>query len=112
MISTLDMALIGNGQVSALVDAQGEIVWCCLPRYDGDPTFCSLLQEHTSGGGHVYCVIELVDQVLSEQAFVGSFEGKNLDASMLLLHDDGFLSADDPQFVSASTGTPPFKEFA
>lgn len=70
MTSTLDMALIGNGQIGALVDARGEIVWCCLPRYDGDPTFCSLLQEHTSGDGHGYCVVELVDQALSEQSYL------------------------------------------
>jgi GH15 family glucan-1,4-alpha-glucosidase len=70
MTSTLDMALIGNGQIGALVDARGEIVWCCLPRYDGDPTFCSLLKEHTSSEGHGYCVVELVDQALSEQSYL------------------------------------------
>jgi len=70
MTSTLDMALIGNGRIGALVDSQGEIVWCCLPRYDGDPAFCSLLKEHNSGDGHGYCVVELVDQTLSEQSYL------------------------------------------
>lgn len=70
MTSTLDMALIGNCQIGALVDAHGEIVWCCLPRFDGDPAFCSLLQEHASGGGHGYCVVELLDQSQSEQFYI------------------------------------------
>jgi GH15 family glucan-1,4-alpha-glucosidase len=35
-----------------------------------------------------------------KRAFAGSFEGEGLDASMLLLHDVGFLSADDPRFAS------------
>ena len=34
-----------------------------------------------------------------KQAFVASFEGDALDASMLLLHDVGFLTADDPKFA-------------
>lgn len=34
-----------------------------------------------------------------KQAFAASFEGDTLDASMLLLYDLGFLSADDPRFA-------------
>jgi len=58
------MAVIDNCQIGALVDTQGEIVWCCLPRFDGDPTFYSLLQELTSGDGLGYCVVEPLDQAL------------------------------------------------
>jgi hypothetical protein len=41
--ASLDLALIGNCAISALVDRQGGIVWCCMPRFDGDPisTRCS-----------------------------------------------------------------------
>ncbi|MBI5446038.1 MAG: glycoside hydrolase family 15 protein, partial [Deltaproteobacteria bacterium] len=70
MTHSLDLALIGNCQIGALVDGQGEIVWCCLPRFDGDPTFCSLLQEHAAGEGHGYCVVELVDQVGAQQSYL------------------------------------------
>jgi GH15 family glucan-1,4-alpha-glucosidase len=35
-----------------------------------------------------------------EQSFVDSFGGKDLDASMLLLHEVGFISASDPRFLS------------
>ncbi|WP_224981189.1 glycoside hydrolase family 15 protein [Geomonas agri] len=70
MKHSLDLALIGNCQVGALIDTQAEIVWYCLPRFDGDPVFCSLLQEHEPGEGIGYCGIELVDQVASEQHYL------------------------------------------
>ncbi|HET6720022.1 MAG TPA: glycoside hydrolase family 15 protein, partial [Rhodocyclaceae bacterium] len=34
------------------------------------------------------------------QSFVATFDGDTLDASLLLLHDLGFLCADDPRFAS------------
>jgi GH15 family glucan-1,4-alpha-glucosidase len=40
---SLDLAVIGNAQVSALIDARGTIVWSCLPRPDSDPVFARLL---------------------------------------------------------------------
>src|SRR5262249_59351031 len=42
-LRNLNLGLIGNCSVSALIDSQGQIVWCCLPRYDGDPVFHTLL---------------------------------------------------------------------
>ena len=41
--SSLELSPIGNCQVSALVDKTGGFVWSCIPRVDGDPVFCSLL---------------------------------------------------------------------
>ena len=41
--STLELSPIGNCQVSALVDETAGFVWGCIPRVDGDPVFCSLL---------------------------------------------------------------------
>jgi GH15 family glucan-1,4-alpha-glucosidase len=43
MNQNLDLAVIGNCQVSALVDDMARIVWMCLPRPDADPVFCRLL---------------------------------------------------------------------
>ncbi len=40
---SLSLGLIGNCAFSALVDQRGRIVWCCLPRFDGDPIFSALL---------------------------------------------------------------------
>ncbi len=42
-LPTLDLGVIGNCQVAALVDRAGSIVWGCWPRLDGDPLFCSLI---------------------------------------------------------------------
>ena len=38
-----DLGVIGNCQISALVERTGSIVWCCLPRFDSEPTFGALL---------------------------------------------------------------------
>ena len=44
-----DLGLIGNCQFSALIERTGEVVWCCLPRFDSEPVFSTLL-DHESGG--------------------------------------------------------------
>ncbi|MEO7887723.1 MAG: glycoside hydrolase family 15 protein [Polaromonas sp.] len=44
---SLAMGVIGNCAFSALVDIRGRIVWCCLPRFDGDPVFNALLDPTT-----------------------------------------------------------------
>lgn len=41
--TSLELWPIGNCQVSGLIDRQGALVWGCVPRVDGDPVFCSLL---------------------------------------------------------------------
>ena len=46
---SLSVGVIGNCSFSALVDAQGRIVWCCLPRFDGDPVFNALLNPGDKG---------------------------------------------------------------
>ena len=48
--ASLELGVIGNGSVAALIDPHARIVWCCLPRFDADASFCSLLSP-TSGGG-------------------------------------------------------------
>ena len=50
-MSTLNLGMIGNCQINALLDERGRIVWSCLPQFDSNPAFCSLLQkeEHTQG---------------------------------------------------------------
>lgn len=70
MKSSLDLALIGNCQVSALIDATAKIVWYCLPRFDGDPVFCSLLQEEEMAARQGFCAVEMVDQVKVEQSYL------------------------------------------
>ena len=44
-----NLGLIGNCQCSALVHRNGEIVWCCLPRFDSEPVFSTLLDRDDGG---------------------------------------------------------------
>jgi GH15 family glucan-1,4-alpha-glucosidase len=44
-----DLGLIGNCQFSALVARSGQVAWCCLPRFDSDPVFASLLDAERGG---------------------------------------------------------------
>jgi len=67
---TLDLALIGNGAIGLLVDATGSVVWGCFPRFDGDPTFCALLDDAAPGAERGIWSIELVDFVRAEQTYV------------------------------------------
>ncbi|MDO8441713.1 MAG: glycoside hydrolase family 15 protein, partial [Polaromonas sp.] len=46
---SLSLGVIGNCAFSALVDARGRIVWCCLPRFDADPVFNALLDSGEKG---------------------------------------------------------------
>ncbi|MGW3922515.1 trehalase-like domain-containing protein, partial [Streptomyces sp. NPDC005093] len=45
-----DLGLIGDGATAALVGLDGSISWMCLPRFDAEPLFCSLLDQ--ARGGH------------------------------------------------------------
>ncbi len=67
---SLDLALIGNCTLGALIDPTGEIVWACFPRFDGDPAFCSLLQPQASDFGY-FCV-DLVDLASVEQEYLAN----------------------------------------
>lgn len=44
-----ELGLIGNCQISALVDRWGSIVWSCLPRFDSPPVFGALLDANSGG---------------------------------------------------------------
>jgi len=44
-----DVGLIGDGTTSALVGLDGSVSWLCLPRFDSEPLFCSLLDDARGG---------------------------------------------------------------
>ncbi len=66
--ATLELGVIGNGSVGALVDAHGRLVWCCLPTFDGDPAFCSLLSPTVEDAG--WFDIALDGEVSATQHYV------------------------------------------
>jgi len=69
-MTTLDLGLVGNGTIGALINPGGEIVWACFPRFDGDPAFCSLLRERTRDEDFGFLSVELIDYVRDEQEYL------------------------------------------
>ncbi len=67
--SSLDLWPIGNCQVSGLIDRRGALVWGCVPRVDGDPTFCALLRGE-DGQDMGTWRFELENQVSATQEYV------------------------------------------
>ncbi|MGH8618149.1 MAG: glycoside hydrolase family 15 protein [Burkholderiales bacterium] len=63
-------ALIGNSNVAALVDERAVWTWACLPRFDGDPMFCALLEPRGAGREHGMFSIEILDFARAEQAYI------------------------------------------
>ena len=78
-MSNLDLGMIGNGSFGALLDMRGRVVWGCLPAFDGDPAFCSLLEPKIEGGDWS---VELQDFSHSEQHYL-----ENTAILRTLLHD-------------------------
>jgi GH15 family glucan-1,4-alpha-glucosidase len=68
-LQSLDLGLIGNCSISALVDRQARIVWCCLPRFDGDPIFHALLGHSTSQDDGAFS-IEIENQSDTVQSYL------------------------------------------
>lgn len=79
-MNQLDYGVIGNCNVSALVDACGRMVWACLPRFDGDPVFCSLLAGQDNSRG--IFAVELQNQSSAAQRYL-----RNSAVLVTTLHD-------------------------
>ncbi|GMM92885.1 glycoside hydrolase family 15 protein [Qipengyuania sp. MTN3-11] len=87
---SLELSPIGNCQISALIDEAGGIVWSCVPRVDGDPVFCSLLNGEKSEAG--VWRFELEDQVSASQHYVRNTailvtRLESADGSAVEIHD-------------------------
>ncbi len=67
-MSDLNLAVIGNCSFSALVDTHARIVWCCLPRFDSEPQFSSLLNNSSEDAQGVFAV-DLLDIAKSSQRY-------------------------------------------
>ncbi|QDP19708.1 glycoside hydrolase family 15 protein [Sphingomonas xanthus] len=67
-MSSLDLWPIGNCQVSALIDREGDMVWACVPRVSSDPLFSGLLGGEQPEQG--IWAIDLEDCVHIEQHYL------------------------------------------
>lgn len=79
-----NLGLIGNCQVSALIDTAGALRWLCLPRPDSPPVFGSLLD---SEGGELR--IDPVKPTTNEQTYI-----KNTAVLRTLFTQDGENAAE------------------
>ncbi|NEK87797.1 MULTISPECIES: glycoside hydrolase family 15 protein [Geodermatophilaceae] len=55
-----DLGLIGDGATAALVGLDGVIRWMCVPDFDSEPLFCSLL-DSARGGSFIVVPERLVE---------------------------------------------------
>ena len=100
----LNLGVIGNSAISALIDGRGRVVWCCLPRFDSDPVFCSLLNGGPiEAGSHQqdigYFEIELDNFSHAEQRYL-----RNTAILVTTLFDD------NGQAVEITDFAPRFKQ--
>lgn len=65
----LDLALIGNSTIAALIDAHATVVWACFPRFDSDALFCSLLRQRRKEDDFGFFAIDLADHHRSDQRY-------------------------------------------
>jgi GH15 family glucan-1,4-alpha-glucosidase len=68
-MSDLELGVVGNCTFSALINRKGRVVWCCLPRFDSEPIFSSLINgdEETVKDGFFDVLID--DFAYSEQHY-------------------------------------------
>src|SRR5262245_5476766 len=69
MHPSLELAVVGNCSWGGLIDAQGRLVWACLPRFDSDPLFPALLDDAPDHDGTF--TIELANLAHCEQHYDG-----------------------------------------
>jgi GH15 family glucan-1,4-alpha-glucosidase len=67
-MTSLDLAVIGNSNVAALIDRAARIVWTSWPRIDGDPVFCALLDGESPESG-CFAIAFVEETVETEQSY-------------------------------------------
>jgi GH15 family glucan-1,4-alpha-glucosidase len=96
-LSNLELAMIGNCNIAALLDERARIVWGCFPRFDGDPLFCALLKREDADTG--FFEIGLDGMARSEQAY-------RRNTAII----ETVLAADDGSAVRITDFAPRFKD--
>jgi GH15 family glucan-1,4-alpha-glucosidase len=68
--ATLELGLVGNCTFNALIDGAGTVVWCCMPRPDGDPVLHALLGRAGSDGVSGRFAVEVANLAEARQRYV------------------------------------------
>ncbi|MBF9232711.1 glycoside hydrolase family 15 protein [Microvirga alba] len=72
-MSSLDLAVIGNCMIAALIDRRAQIVWSCFPRFDADPVFSALLdspENRNDADQRGVFAIDQIGMVSCEQSYL------------------------------------------
>ena len=69
-MNDLNLGVIGNSTLGALIDPRGRFVWACMPRLDGDPVFCSLLDDGKGEPEAGFFAIDIANFARSEQRYL------------------------------------------
>lgn len=93
-MTTLDLALIGNCTYSALIDRNARHVWSCIPRIDGDPTFCSLINGEATEDSFGFYDIDVEGFSHSEQRYI-----ENTAIVVTTLYDQNGAGVEITDFV-------------
>jgi len=93
----MDLGLIGNCAVAALVDRDATINWFCLPRLDGDPVFHGLVGHGAQQEGDGEFAVELEGMTVSEQTYLSNSAILNSTA-------DRHVSGRDHRFLPSVSG--------
>lgn len=70
--ASLDLALIGNCTIGALIDRRGGIVWSCMPRFDSPPLFDALLDSADGLSDQGQMRVELDGLARTEQHYLAN----------------------------------------
>ncbi|MFM9883578.1 MAG: glycoside hydrolase family 15 protein [Burkholderiales bacterium] len=71
---SLELGLIGNCAISALIDANARIVWSCYPRPDGDPVFHALINNGSASDAadRGWFGVDIEDHADTTQRYIGN----------------------------------------
>ena len=97
-LASLNLALIGNCAISALIDGRARIVWCCLPRFDSTPAFHALLDAEQTAPDSGSFSVELERMTRVEQAY-----DSGTAIVRTTLHDDAGQSVEVVDFAPRFT---------
>ncbi len=98
--NSLELGLIGNCTIAALVDQRANIVWGCLPHFEGTPVFDALLRGGDASSQSGLFGIGLEQFSHSEQHYVNN-------TAVLITR----LFASDGACVEVTDFAPRFKQF-
>lgn len=68
----LNLGVVGNCHIGALIDRRARVVWSCFPQFDGDPMFCALLNGDAADRDDAFGVwdVAVTDLAHAAQAYV------------------------------------------